>query len=613
MAKYEHIEERVFKPDRDDIKSLIQKDELLRAIAYGVSFTAFVSSAIAIFSDSQNIDYLARATSFLTLMILGGLFLGRNREAKGNETITQNLPTKKYLMSIGSEAKVLKGSAKDTSKVKNNLTRPLLLDSEQLKRHMLVMATVGAGKTVFMKGMIEQQALAGGGGLAVDGKGTAEFAKEIYALFESIGRADDFIHINFLDMDNTHTVNPLLSGSALAIYEILIALLIGEENEWKEKNKSFMKNILKLVIYKRDVENEKIDFTALSSYLTLDKLVDEGIKYRNLAYKFTAIHDFIMYVSVAIGFSYEKFLSAEEDEIRARFKEAQASGEQGIYDSGNSAQAWREIIVNLASDYGKVFNSQNPTISLYEAVQKNKFIFVTLPTMSSDTTPKELGRLILGLLKGVSAEKAEKTYEPEIPFICWFDEVGSYIVEGFGRLMSKSRSLGISIIPIFQSPSQIDQVGKTVGSESLERREIIDVTGTHILMKNMHPETTKFYADMLDEKKTLDKSFVERRIGVKGELGAEASYSIEKEQAIKHREVMGMNNGEMMVFSNGMMYKACAITERFMSQGKKITYEGIDMDKKIPLTQYVAKEKFLKDMMILSQKLKNTSKKVEVA
>ena len=94
--------------------------------------------------------------------------------------------------------------------------------------------------------------------------------------------------------------------------------------------------------------------------------------------------------------------------------------------------------------------------------------------MASDTTPKELGRLILGLLKGVAAEKAEKSVEPKIPFLCWFDEIGSYIVEGFGRLMSKSRSLGIGIIAIFQSPSQIDQVGKTVGSESLERREIID-------------------------------------------------------------------------------------------------------------------------------------------
>lgn len=603
MAVYEHIEERIFKPDREDVKSFLQFDGVLRNISYAICMVALVSSILTLFIDDKNIDYLARTTIGITFFLLAGILVGRNRNFRGSENITQNEPGEEYLLNLGNEAKVLKGNAYKTSKVASNLLRPLLLNSEQLKRHMLIMATIGAGKTVFMKGMIEQQAILGGGGLAVDGKGTAEFAKEVFGIFESIGRADDFIHINFLDMDNTHTINPLLVGSALAIYEILIALLIGEENEWKEKNKSFMKNILKLLIYRRDVENLKVDFTTLSTYLTLDKLVDEALNYRELAYQYTAIQDFIMYVSVAIGFSYDKFLTASEEEVRERFKAAQTSGEQGIYDAGNSAQAWREIIVNLSSDYGKVFNSQNPTISLFEAVQKNKFIFVTLPTMASDTTPKELGRLILGLLKGVAAEKAEKSVEPKIPFLCWFDEIGSYIVEGFGRLMSKSRSLGIGIIAIFQSPSQIDQVGKTVGSESLERREIIDVTGTHILMKNIHPETTKFYADMLDEKRTLDKSFSERRLGAKGELNAEASFNIEKEQAIKHKEVIGMNNGEMMVFSDGKMYRACAVTERFMSKGKKITYEGKNMDIKIPLTQYVPKEQFLRDMTIIYNEL----------
>lgn len=604
MAVYEHIEERIFKPDREDVKSFLQFDGVLRNISYAICMVALVSSILTLFIDDKNIDYLARTTIGITFFLLAGILVGRNRGFRGSENITQNEPSEEYLLNLGNEVKVLKGNAYKTSKVASNLLRPLLLNSEQLKRHMLIMATIGAGKTVFMKGMIEQQAILGGGGLAVDGKGTAEFAKEVFGIFESIGRADDFIHINFLDMDNTHTINPLLVGSALAIYEILIALLIGEENEWKEKNKSFMKNILKLLIYRRDVENLKVDFTTLSTYLTLDKLVDEALNYRELAYQYTAIQDFIMYVSVAIGFSYDKFLTASEEEVRERFKAAQTSGEQGIYDAGNSAQAWREIIVNLSSDYGKVFNSQNPTISLFEAVQKNKFIFVTLPTMASDTTPKELGRLILGLLKGVAAEKAEKSVEPKIPFLCWFDEIGSYIVEGFGRLMSKSRSLGIGIIAIFQSPSQIDQVGKTVGSESLERREIIDVTGTHILMKNIHPETTKFYADMLDEKRTLDKSFSERRLGAKGELNAEASFNIEKEQAIKHKEVIGMNNGEMMVFSDGKMYRACAVTERFMSKGKKITYEGKNMDIKIPLTQYVPKEHFLRDMTKIYNQLR---------
>ena len=66
-----------------------------------------------------------------------------------------------------------------------------------------------------------------------------------------------------------------------------------------------------------------------------------------------------------------------------------------------------------------------------------------------------------------------------------------------------------------------------------------------------------------------------------------------------------MNNGEMMVFSDGKMYRACAVTERFMNKGKKITYEGKNMDIKIPLTQYVPKEHFLRDMTKIYNQLKN--------
>lgn len=74
------------------------------------------------------------------------------------------------------------------------------------------MATIGAGKSVLMKGLVEQYTLLGGGMMIVDGKGTDEFAKEIYGLVASLSREDDFVFLNFLDMDNTHTINPLLSG-----------------------------------------------------------------------------------------------------------------------------------------------------------------------------------------------------------------------------------------------------------------------------------------------------------------------------------------------------------------------------------------------------------------
>ncbi|MBE7358761.1 TraM recognition domain-containing protein [Campylobacter sputorum] len=274
-----------------------------------------------------------------------------------------------------------------------------------------------------------------------------------------------------------------------------------------------------------------------------------------------------------------------------------------------SASAWIGVITSLKSDYGRVFNTQTPTISMWEAVQRNKFIFVTLPTMASDTTPKQLGKLILGLIKGVAAEKAKNADEPKIPFICWFDEIGSYIIEGFGRLMSKSRALGITIIPIFQSPSQIDAVGKVVGSESLERREIFDTTGTHILMKNINPEATELYAKMVEEQRFIDMEYSDRREGVKGQIGTEDRYKVEKEPAIKHEQVVGMNNGEMLVFNDGKMYRATATTESSLARyGKKISFELKKMEEPIPITEYIPKKQFIADTYKLYKKLQMDKK-----
>lgn len=169
------------------------------------------------------------------------------------------------------------------------------------------------------------------------------------------------------------------------------------------------------------------------------------------------------------------------------------------------------MLTNLSSDYGRIFNAPNPDISLWEATQRNKIIFVTLPTMDSDTTPKELGRLLLGLIKGVAAQKAKFAKEPKIPFTCFLDELGSYVIEGFGRLESKSRSLGISIFPFFQSPAQIDVVAKN----DYERKEIIAngklhraIAQAESSLLSMGKKTT--YQGMSDEKIPLTQ-YVSKR------------------------------------------------------------------------------------------------------
>ncbi|WP_095299213.1 TraM recognition domain-containing protein [Helicobacter sp. 12S02232-10] len=372
-------------------------------------------------------------------------------------------------------------------------------------------------------------------------------------------------------MDHTHTINPLLSGGVLVLYEILIALLEGEENEWKAKQKE---------------------------YMTLSKLVREALDYRDCAYKSNAIVDFIQYVSSSIAIDYKVFLSDRSAEFDQKaLKQAENTDLQGVYDASMAAQAWRGIITNLKSDYGRVFNTQTPDISMWEAVQRNKILFVTLPTMASDTTPKELGRLILGLIKGVADEKARKAKEPDIPFVVLADEVGSYICDGFGRLMSKSRALGIAMWLIFQSFAQLDVVGKLLSGQSAERQEIASVIGTHILMKNTDPEATKYYQDFALKKVVMEKSYSERRDYAKGQIGPEQNFSSKEIPAFEHSDIVKMNNGEMIVLSDGQMYKAIAQAESsLLESGKKITYEGNQVTKPLPISEYLSKKDFFKIM-----------------
>lgn len=585
-----------YKPKRLNLKEFLQEESSIMSLLSFLSYFSIFLILVVSFK-SANENFLVFIFTLLILLICIALALYLHTEAKDNkEAIIPNEKGQDYLLSLGVEVKKFYGDAVKSSKAKDNKIRPLLINAETMKRHFLVMATIGAGKSVLMKGLIEQYALLGGGCFIIDGKGTDEFAKEIYGLVASVGREDDFVYLNFLDMDNTHTINPLLSGGALSIYEILIALLIGEENEWKEKQKEFMKNILKLMVYKRDNEKDFIfDFSALTDMMSLATLLKYALDYKHLAKDNIGIMDFIKYVSTTIEVDTLEFLKGDNNDekwVKSLYDKLNPNNSgQGVYDVSVCVSAWRGVLTNLSSDYGRIFNAQNPDISLWEATQRNKIVFVTLPTMDSDTTPKELGRLLLGLIKGVAAQKAKFAKEPKIPFACFCDELGSYVIEGFGRLESKSRSLGISVVPFFQSPAQIDVVAKN----DYERKEIIDVTGVHILMKNMHPETTEFYAKMVEKIKIITRNFTKRRSSAKGEGSVEDSYQMEEKDAIEHNEVVNMNNGEMIIFANGKLHRAIAQAESSLLElGKKTTYEGMS-ELKIPLTQYVSKRVFFKE------------------
>lgn len=128
-------------------------------------------------------------------------------------------------------------------------------------------------------------------------------------------------------------------------------------------------------------------------------------------------------------------------------------------------------------------------------------------------------------------------------------------------------------------------------------------------MKNINPEATELYAKMVEEQKFIDMEYSDRREGVKGQIGTEDRYKVEKEPAIKHEQVVGMNNGEMLVFNDGKMYRATATTESSLARyGKKISCELKKMEEPIPITEYIPKKQFIADTYKLYKKLQMDKK-----
>ena len=186
-----------FKPKQYTLVEYLSQEEIPKKFLLMLMYIGIALSLLASFVvNNLNISLYLYVSAILAFSCGIALYL-YDEPKDTKEAVIPNERNKNYLLCLGTEVKKFYGDAVKSGKALNNKIRPLLINAETMKRHFLCMATIGAGKSVLMKGLIEQYTLLGGGMMIVDGKGTDEFAKEIYGLVASLGREDDFVYLNF--------------------------------------------------------------------------------------------------------------------------------------------------------------------------------------------------------------------------------------------------------------------------------------------------------------------------------------------------------------------------------------------------------------------------------
>ncbi|GBG14424.1 ABC transporter [Novimethylophilus kurashikiensis] len=318
---------------------------------------------------------------------------------------------------------------------------PLDIENDKLMRHLAIIGQSGVGKTVLGMNILWQQTARGGGWLFIDAKLDKDVRDQLAYMTRVFGREDEFYVMNVDDPDNSNTYNPLLNGDPDEIASRLLNLLPSSDN------------------------NPGSDFYKQSANYALTVLIG-ALQAAKKRYTFMDLA--IMLQSAAAISRVETLIPLDSPAFMVlqvfldQFKKKDKNGVQvdvnKIKDilggmSGRIAQF-------AQGKFGRVFNTTTPEIDLVDIVQNNKMCYVMLPTMGKDTAALNLGKMVLSDLRTAVAKMQglTKAERPNPPFICFADEMGSYVMPGISRVFEQARSAGVMMIPAFQTFANLASV-----------------------------------------------------------------------------------------------------------------------------------------------------------
>ena len=308
-------------------------------------------------------------------------------------------------------------------------------------RHLAIIGQSGVGKTVLGQNVLWQQTARGGGWLFIDAKLDKDVRDQLAYMARSFGREDEFYVMNVSDPENSNTYNPLLNGDPDSISSRLLNLLPNSENN---PGSDFYKQTANYAL--------TVLIGALQSAKKRYTFMDLAIMLQSAA-AINKIESLVPYDSEAF-----MVLQVFLDQFKKKDKNGIQVDVNKIKDllggmSGRIAQFGQ-------NKFGRVFNTTTPEIDLTDIVKNNKMCYVMLPTMDKDVAALNLGKMVLSDFRTTVARMQElpAAERPNPPFICFADEMGSYVMPGISRLFEQARSANIMMMPAFQTFANLASV-----------------------------------------------------------------------------------------------------------------------------------------------------------
>lgn len=517
--------------------------------------------------------------------------------------VVPNEPEKNFYLNCGYIVKehTVEGAGNDFMK-KNNIVTPILLDETAVRTHMTIAGTTGSGKTVFAKSLMRQQVgIVGGGFMMIEGKGDNGMFHEIFAEMALAGREKDFFFLNFLDPKNSNTINLLEVGDFSSIKDTLsdYAFAGKESDVWSDKGKLILASMLEPLIILRDSDlmfeidkcnkinniadlykyKKKLSLFDLQKLLispkkmfefcwTLDRVYkNNGMDFVNklktyrlkAGEKLKTYHSMddvpkIHQTSINALLQLVKELGDWEDvcqkESYQELEEGLSSGE-AMYDLNVAKGFFSDLFQVFLGEFKEIFGVEEGDINLEDIMVNGKVLHCPLQGINA-TTAGPIAKMLLANIRAVAKNRG-KAYHLTKPFLVFLDEFNSWSkgIEGFGDLLSVTRSYGLSFIIMYQS-----DLTKTDEGKGLEADQIISNTNSVFLLKVLDPNMIERFNKSVGKVRYFEKDDLKEYYDSKEEgIKINNTYTEKEEDALIASEFAKLKSGQGYCITSGVVNK----------------------------------------------------------
>ena len=341
----------------------------------------------------------------------------------------------------------------------------LWFNDSDVRKHMLLFGTTGAGKTEALLSICYGALLSCSGFIYSDGKGTFELYYKVFNTCRSLGQEDDLLLMSFLTGDEdvkkattikiSNDLNPFAESTQDASTQLLVSLMSDGSGDgmWKDRASVLMESIMGLLVFRRDEQKRLISVDSIRESLILQNIYNAWNNAKNAespdsldylpSYVVKSLHGYLVSLP---GFK-------EDDPFD---KQPEVIEEQ----HGYLYMQFTKLLGSLADMYGYIFNTQLSEIDFWDIVVKRRVLVVLLPALAkSKNELAMLGKIIIACIKQMMTSGLGKKSEGELsdilkanptksktPFLTILDEYGYYAVQGSSVMPAQARGLGFFMI-----------------------------------------------------------------------------------------------------------------------------------------------------------------------